>query len=97
MSGSRSLTRRRLALLVVLAMACAPAACGGDGDSAGQAKLTWYINPDNGGQATLAKQCSAASDGAYTIETQILPNEADAPARAARAPAGRRRLLGRRS
>jgi len=40
--------------------------------------LTWYINPDNGGQATLAAECSEASGGAYTIETQILPNEADA-------------------
>ena len=40
--------------------------------------LTWYINPDNGGQKTLAEQCSEASGGAYTITTQILPNEADA-------------------
>ena len=40
--------------------------------------LTWYINPDNGGQATFAEECSEASGGAYTIDTQILPNEADA-------------------
>lgn len=40
--------------------------------------LVWYTNPDNGGQATLAQECTDASDGAYRIETQILPNEADA-------------------
>jgi multiple sugar transport system substrate-binding protein len=51
--------------------------CGGDDDD-GSASLTWYINPDNGGQATLAAQCSEASGGAYSIETQVLPNEADA-------------------
>ena len=39
--------------------------------------MTWYINPDNGGQAELAKKCGDASDGAFKIETQILPNEAD--------------------
>lgn len=40
--------------------------------------LTWYINPDNGGQVTLAAQCTESADGAYRIETQLLPNEADA-------------------
>jgi len=39
--------------------------------------LTWYINPDDGGQATLAQQCSEESDGAYQIQTSLLP--ADAP------------------
>ena len=52
--------------------------CGGDGGNGGVATLTWYTNPDNGGQATLARQCSEASGGAYKIETQVLPNEADA-------------------
>ena len=46
-------------------------------DEGGAPTLTWYINPDNGGQAELAKKCGDASDGAYRIETQILPNEAD--------------------
>jgi multiple sugar transport system substrate-binding protein len=40
-------------------------------------KLTWYINPDNGGQKKLAERCSQESGGAFTIETQILPNGAD--------------------
>jgi multiple sugar transport system substrate-binding protein len=52
------------------------AACGGD-DSA-TPTLNWYINPDNGGQKTIADQCSAASGGAFRIRTQVLPNEADA-------------------
>lgn len=59
------------------------AACGdgGTGDSASQ--LTWYINPDGGGsdpagggQAQLAKKCSDASGGKYTIGVQLLPNSA---------------------
>jgi multiple sugar transport system substrate-binding protein len=63
-------------ILLAVALVALAAGCGGDDDAA--PTLTWYTNPDNGGQATLAKQCSDASDGAYRIETQILPNEADA-------------------
>jgi multiple sugar transport system substrate-binding protein len=48
-------------------------ACGG---SSGQAVLNWYINPDNGGQAELAAKCSAASNGAFRINTSTLPNDA---------------------
>ncbi|MCC3289997.1 MULTISPECIES: extracellular solute-binding protein [unclassified Arthrobacter] len=48
--------------------------CGTDEGAA--PTLTWYINPDAGGQAELAKQCSDASGGAYTIETSLLPNDA---------------------
>jgi multiple sugar transport system substrate-binding protein len=46
-------------------------------DEGGTPTLTWYINPDNGGQADLAAKCGDDSGGAYRIETQILPNEAD--------------------
>ncbi|HEY3485229.1 MAG TPA: extracellular solute-binding protein [Ilumatobacteraceae bacterium] len=53
------------------------AACGDDGGGGGTASLTWYINPDNGGQATLAKECADASGGSYSIDVQVLPNEAD--------------------
>lgn len=45
-------------------------------DSGSTPTLTWYINPDDGGQAELAKRCSDASNGAYTIETSLLPNDA---------------------
>ncbi len=37
------------------------AACGGDGG--GSSTLTWYINPDAGGQAEIAERCSDASGG----------------------------------
>ena len=46
-------------------------------DEGGTPTLTWYINPDNGGQADLAAKCGEQSDGGFRIETQILPNEAD--------------------
>ncbi len=49
------------------------AACGG---ASGPPTLHWYINPDNGAQATLAKQCTAAAHGKYKITTSILPNDA---------------------
>ena len=38
--------------------------------------LTWYTNPDDGGQAEIAKICTDAADGRYTIETSMLPNDA---------------------
>ena len=44
--------------------------------SGGTPTLNWYINPDNGAQATLANECAQASGGAYKITTQILPNDA---------------------
>jgi len=52
------------------------AACGGS--ESGAPTLNWYINPDNGGQAELAAKCSAASNGAYRVETSVLPNDATA-------------------
>ena len=53
------------------------AACGGDG-GAGDGTLTWYINPDSGGQAAIAERCTEESGGAYRIETAQLPREAAA-------------------
>jgi len=46
------------------------AACGGDG---GKPELVWYINPDSGGQAAIAADCSTDD---YTISTQVLPQDA---------------------
>ncbi|NYE35406.1 multiple sugar transport system substrate-binding protein [Nocardioides cavernae] len=46
------------------------AACGGDGD---KPELVWYINPDSGGQAAIAEDCSTDE---YTITTQVLPQDA---------------------
>jgi multiple sugar transport system substrate-binding protein len=59
--------------VALLLFASVLVACGG---SSGPAALNWYINPDNGGQAQLAAKCTAASNGAYRINTSTLPNDA---------------------
>jgi multiple sugar transport system substrate-binding protein len=71
----RSGTHRRVAgSLAALATAAGVlTACGGNG---GKPNLVWYINPDTGGQAAIAQRCTDASKGAYTIETQVLPQDA---------------------
>jgi multiple sugar transport system substrate-binding protein len=66
-------TRRRLAGSVA-ALATAAGlltACGGSG---GKTTLVWYINPDAGGQAAIAKTCSTDQ---YTITTQTLPQDSN--------------------
>jgi multiple sugar transport system substrate-binding protein len=65
---------RPLALAVALALSSALlAACGGESSTP---TLNWYINPDNGGQECLAKKCVDASNGAYQVDIQTLPNSA---------------------
>ncbi|SFP91394.1 extracellular solute-binding protein [Actinomadura madurae] len=64
--------RLRAALALAL-VAGGLSACGGGG---GAPKLTWYINPDNGGQAAIAKSCTQAAGGKYRIETSLLPSDA---------------------
>lgn len=49
-------------------------ACGST--EAGPPELTWYINPDNGGQSRIAQECSEESGGRYTISTSLLPRDA---------------------
>src|SRR5689334_5040525 len=62
---------RPVALLAVLTLSAGVlAACGG---SSGKPTLVWYINPDNGGQAAVAKNCSTNK---YTVTTQVLPQDA---------------------
>ena len=34
--------------------------------------LTWYTNPDDGGQAKIAAQCTDAANGQYRIENVVL-------------------------
>ncbi|RBY79205.1 ABC transporter substrate-binding protein [Blastococcus sp. TF02-09] len=48
------------------------AACGSDG---GTQTLTWYINPDSGGQAEIASRCTDAADGRYRITVSQLPRD----------------------
>ncbi len=80
--------RRRTRSVAVLAVICVAAtgalsACGGQDTSEDSSTLTWYINPDSGGndpnktgQAHLAKVCTDAARGKYRITTQVLPNSA---------------------
>lgn len=68
MRGSRVLAAASVVALAATLGACAP----GDGVPT----LTWYINPDAGGQAKIAAACTDASDGAYRIETSLLPRDA---------------------
>lgn len=63
-------TMGSLALAATLLTGCAA--------EAGPPTLTWYINPDDGGQAELAKRCTEAADGQYRIETSLLPRDAAA-------------------
>lgn len=65
---------RRPAALLALALVAPLAACASA--EAGPPTLTWYINPDSGGQARIASECSEESDGAYRIEVALLPRDA---------------------
>ena len=63
--------RKQLAFGAVAAMmSTALVGCGGGSDST---VLTWYINPDAGGQDAVAEKCSTDE---YTIDTQVLPQDA---------------------
>lgn len=65
--------RRIVAGASSLALAGTLGACSA-GD--GVPTLTWYINPDDGGQAEIAASCTEAANGAYRIETSLLPRDA---------------------
>jgi multiple sugar transport system substrate-binding protein len=67
---------RTLGVVLGLAIAAPLAACAGSGS--GTPKLTWYINPDDGGQAKIAQQCTESANGAYTVEVSVLPRDASA-------------------
>jgi multiple sugar transport system substrate-binding protein len=80
--------RRCTAVVAVLAASVTVgpglAACGSNqGSAGGKPTLTWYINPDGGGsdptkkgQAQIAKECTDAAGGRYSIRVQLLPNSA---------------------
>jgi multiple sugar transport system substrate-binding protein len=71
--GPGSRRRRRVVGLAAAALSASLlAACGDEG---GPPTLTWYINPDSGGQAELAQRCTDAADGRYRIRTAQLPRE----------------------
>jgi multiple sugar transport system substrate-binding protein len=64
--------RTKAALVSVSLLALLVAACGSGSEVP---TLTWYINPDNGGQARLAEKC-APKGGPYKVDIQTLPNDA---------------------
>jgi multiple sugar transport system substrate-binding protein len=64
-----------LAATLVVAGAFLAACGGGEGSTP---TLTWYTNPDSGGQAEIASRCTDEAGGAYRIETAQLPREAAA-------------------
>ncbi|WP_233491450.1 extracellular solute-binding protein [Blastococcus sp. TBT05-19] len=73
---ARSRAPRRLAGAAAgVVLASTLAACGGGG-SGGVPTLTWYTNPDSGGQAELAARCTDAAEGRYRISTAVLPRDA---------------------
>ncbi len=59
-----------------LVLASSLAACGSS--DGGTPVLTWYINPDSGGQDEIASRCTEQAGGAYRIETSQLPRESNA-------------------
>jgi multiple sugar transport system substrate-binding protein len=58
---------------VAAALLAALAGCGSG--PAGPPVLTWYINPDSGGQEEIAARCTAAAGGQYSIAISTLPRE----------------------
>jgi multiple sugar transport system substrate-binding protein len=67
--GRRQVRVSRCALAVALA-ATMLAACG---EKSGLPVLSWYINPDDGGQAELARRCTDAAGSRYRITTSLCP------------------------
>ncbi|MBO0897579.1 sugar ABC transporter substrate-binding protein [Arthrobacter sunyaminii] len=74
--NDRPLKRARAAAGVALAIGATLLT--GCSSEEGPPTLTWYINPDDGGQATIAEICTDQADGAYTIQTSLLPSDAGA-------------------
>lgn len=68
MTRARRAVAASVALATVSALLAACSASASSGDT-----LYWYVNPDAGGQAKVAENCSTDD---YTIETQILPQDA---------------------
>lgn len=72
--GRRGPAVRLCAAAAALVLGASLSACG-SADS-GPPELTWYINPDDGGQENIAQQCTEEAGGQYTIATSLLPRDA---------------------
>jgi len=66
--------RRAGAVALVAITLAALAGCGAQ--AAGPPVLTWYANPDSGGQKAIAADCTSAAQGRYRIAVSVLPREA---------------------
>ena len=68
-----------LIAVAAIALALGVAACGDeDGSTSGQVTLNWFIfNEPSGGPTKIAERCSQQSDGAYRINFEYLPAQAD--------------------
>ncbi|WP_372728358.1 extracellular solute-binding protein [Nocardioides sp.] len=74
MSRPRQSRRRRgLASAAGLTLAAGVLTACSAGADTGPPELIWYTNPDAGGQAKVAENCSTDE---YTISTQVLPQDA---------------------
>ncbi|MDO5504403.1 MAG: extracellular solute-binding protein, partial [Actinomycetia bacterium] len=70
-------SKRRVGAGLIAATFLATAALSGcASDDGGAPTLTWYINPDDGGQAAIAAKCTEESGGRYRISTSLLPRDA---------------------
>jgi multiple sugar transport system substrate-binding protein len=77
-AGHPDRRRRRRGLAAGAALVLASgllAAC--SASASGPPTLIWYTNPDAGGQAAVAANCTKQSGGEYKIETQVLPQAAE--------------------
>lgn len=70
-----SLRRKGAQALAIVLVSAGLVACQ---DRSGPPVITWYTNPDAGGQARIAAACTEAAGGEYVIETAGLPREASA-------------------
>ena len=65
----RRFSAGRSLIAVAAAVGFVASACGGESGPPG---VTWYVNPDAGGQEQLAAQCTEAAEGEYQITTALL-------------------------
>ncbi len=66
-------SRQRGIAAVAMVMTASGLLVGCSADASSSDTLNWYINPDNGGQAKVAENCSTDD---YTIKVQVLPQSA---------------------
>ncbi len=73
---TRSVVKDRRKAAVLAGVMMGALVMSGCGPAKADNSLTWYINPDAGGQAAIAQKCSDESGGRYRIETSLLPSDA---------------------